>query len=37
MVAEMKPHPWAEVHGYARAMVASPIPNVILINVTTVV
>jgi hypothetical protein len=37
MVAEMKPHAWAEVHGYARAMMASPIANVVLVNVTTVV
>ena len=37
MVAEMKPHAWAEVHGYARAMMASPIANVVLVNITTVV
>ena len=37
MVAEMKLHAWAEVHGYARAMMASPIANVVLVNVTTVV
>jgi hypothetical protein len=37
MVAEMKPHAWAEVHGYARPTVVSPIANVILVNVTTVV
>ena len=37
MVAEMKPHSWAEVHGYARPTVVSPIANVILVNVTTVV
>jgi hypothetical protein len=34
-VAEMKPHAWAEVHGYA-GTVMSPIANVV-INVTTVV
>jgi len=37
MVAEMKLHAWAEVHGYTRAMMASPIANVVLVNVTTVV
>jgi hypothetical protein len=37
VVAEMKPHAWGEVHGYARAMMASPIANVVLVNVTTVV
>jgi hypothetical protein len=37
MVAEMKPHAWAEVHGYARATVVSPIANVVVVNVTTVV
>jgi hypothetical protein len=37
MVAEMKPHAWAEVHGYARAMMASPIANVVLVNITTMV
>jgi hypothetical protein len=37
MVTEMKPHSWAEVHGYARPTVVSPIANVILVNVTTVV
>jgi hypothetical protein len=37
MVAEMKLHAWAEVHGYARAMMASPIANVVFVNVTTVV
>jgi hypothetical protein len=37
MVTEMKPHSWVEVHGYARATVVSPIANVVLVNVTTVV
>jgi len=37
MVTEMKPHSWAEVHGYARATVVSPIANVVLVNMTTVV
>jgi hypothetical protein len=37
MVSEMKPHAWADVHRYARAMVASPIANVVLVNITTVV
>jgi len=37
MVTKMKPHSWAEVHGYARAAVVSPIANVVLVNVTTVV
>jgi hypothetical protein len=36
-VTEMKPHSWVEVHGYARATVVSPIANVVLVNVTTVV
>ena len=35
VVAEMKPHAWAEVHGHA-GTVMSPIANVV-INVTTVV
>ena len=37
MVAEMKPHAWAEVHGYARTTVVSPIAYVVVLNVTTVV
>jgi hypothetical protein len=36
VVAQMKPHAWAEVHGYAGAMVVSAIADVVL-NVTTVV
>jgi hypothetical protein len=35
MMAEMKPHAWAEVHGYARAMMASPIANVVLVTQPT--
>jgi len=31
----MKPHAWAQVHGYARPTVVSPIANVIVVNVTT--
>jgi hypothetical protein len=37
MVTEMKPHSWAEVHGDAGTTVVSPIANVVLVNVTTVV
>jgi hypothetical protein len=37
VVAEMKPHAWGDVHGYARTTVVSPIINVVLVNVTTVV
>ena len=37
VVAEMKPHARAEVHGYAGTAVMSPIAYVVVINVTTVV
>jgi hypothetical protein len=33
----MKPHAWRHVHGYAGTTVMSPIINVVLVNVTTVV
>jgi hypothetical protein len=33
----MKPHAWAEVHGYAGTTVVSPIACVVVLNVTTVV
>jgi hypothetical protein len=36
-MAEMKPHAWAEVHGYAGTTVMSPIAYVVVLNVTTVV
>ena len=34
---EMKPYAWSDVHGYAGTTVVSPIINVVLVNVTTVV
>ena len=37
VVTEMKPHAWAEVHGYTGTAVMSPIAYVVVINVTTVV
>src|SRR5262249_59127404 len=37
VVAEIKPYAWGNVHRYAGTTVVSPIINVILVNVTTVV
>ena len=36
VVAEIKPYAWGDVHGYAGTMV-SPIADVVVVNVTTVV
>jgi hypothetical protein len=37
VVAEMKPYAWGDVHGYVGTTVVSPIVDVVVLNVTTVV